>query len=150
MQTLDYTTIMDLFKLDERLERDCHVLGLMQDSTLLLLDNQLVPWFILVPHVELTEFTDLSFELQQKYLFQVNQLAEFAKHHYQFTKLNFATIGNVVEQLHLHLIVRSTDDYCWPDVVWGNKYKESYNIPQVDAIKNCLKDHLNEQFTPLL
>lgn len=141
---------MDLFELDERLERDCHVLGLMQDSSLLLLDNQLVPWFILVPHVEQSEFTDLSFELQQKYLFQINQIAEFIKHHYQFTKLNFATIGNIVTQLHLHLIVRSKDDYCWPDVVWGNAYKEPYNIPQVDAIKNCLKNHLAEQFTPLL
>ena len=141
---------MNLFNLDERLEQDCHVLGLLGDSTLLLSDNSLVPWFIIVPHVSETEFTELDETIQIRILKSINLVARFMKNHFELDKLNIATIGNIVRQMHIHIIARSEQDYAWPGVVWGNPEKEPYNMDQVDTIKHTLRERLGESFEPLL
>lgn len=127
------------FVLDKRLQRDCFCLGRLELSQLLLLNNAAVPWFILVPEVAVTELCDLE-ELQYTTLMnESRRLAEFVRQTFVIDKLNVAAIGNVVSQLHLHVIGRRKDDYCWPDVVWGTTPPEQYEAAQVATIVGQLE-----------
>ena len=130
------------FVLDKRLQRDCFCLGRLELSQLLLLNNAAVPWFILVPEVAVTELCDLE-ELQYTTLMnESRRLAEFVRQTFAIDKLNVAAIGNVVSQLHLHVIGRRKDDYCWPDVVWGTTPPEQYEAAQVATIVGQLEQTL--------
>ena len=97
------------FRLDPQLERDCFILGNVGSSLLLLLDNALVPWFILVPRVAVTEVYELEREVQLALLDQVNALSRLLKDELGVDKVNVAAIGNVVRQLHVHVVARRTD-----------------------------------------
>ena len=116
----------DSFKLDQRLNNDCLHLGKFNDSVLLLMDNSLVPWLILVPVTKVIEFDLLEEQQQFSLMRQVNQLAAFLRQQFQFDKLNIATIGNIVRQMHIHIVARSENDYCWPGVVWGADGKKTW------------------------
>ena len=103
------------FVLDERLQRDCFFLGRLELSQLLLLNNAAVPWFILVPEVAVTELCDLDEHQHGVLMDESRRVAEFVRQTFAVDKLNVAAIGNVVSQLHLHVIGRRKDDYCWPN-----------------------------------
>jgi diadenosine tetraphosphate (Ap4A) HIT family hydrolase len=125
---------MTEFKLNERLKNDCFVLGRLKFSQLLLLNNSLVPWFILVPETNVFEFYELDIETQHLVLEEINELSNYIKEEFIVDKLNIATIGNIVQQLHIHVIGRSENDYCWPGVVWGAEGKQEYSEIEVANI----------------
>ena len=133
---------MDHFKLDSRLANDCLVLGELKISLLLLVNNSLLPWFILVPKTSAKEVTDLSRSDQDALLDEVNLLAAFVKTNFSITKLNIAAIGNIVSQLHIHVVGRDPSDYCWPDVVWGSKEREPYTAEMIDEITASVNEQL--------
>lgn len=137
---------MKKFILDNRLENDCIVLGKLEISFLLLMNNALIPWFILVPETTESELIDLSHPEQANLLKEINLISGFIRDNYDCSKLNIATIGNIVNQLHVHVIGRSPTDYCWPNVVWGTTEKKPYLDTQVDEILNLLKHQLGSQF----
>lgn len=139
---------MTEFKLDPRLNNDCFTLGKMQTSRLLLMNNALVPWFILVPEVEVTEIYQLDNETQQQLLAEINQLSEFITQEYVTDKLNVAAIGNIVNQLHVHIVGRTKNDFCWPNVVWGTDQKKTYSGHEVKNITQKLENNLST-FTAL-
>ena len=130
---------MNNFKLDEQLKKDCIVLGKMKTSQLLLLNNALVPWFILVPEVDVIEFFELDLKNQQVLLEEINGLSQFLKTEFEIDKINIATIGNIVQQLHIHVVGRNKKDYCWPGVVWGAEGKQLYSEKELIDIKDKLK-----------
>jgi len=135
---------MNSFTLDPRLANDCIVLGEMRLSLLLLLKNALVPWFILVPRRDQTEIFELEREDQEALLKEINLLSGFVKGFAGVEKLNVAAIGNVVKQLHVHVIGRNSEDYCWPNVVWGRPEKTPYTDEELRAIKESLITKLPE------
>ncbi|MCW8830967.1 MAG: HIT domain-containing protein [Gammaproteobacteria bacterium] len=137
------------FKLDPKLEKDCYVLGRFQTSRLLLLNNSLVPWFILVPETSATELYELPVQQQQLLLDEINMLSNHLKHNFTVDKLNVAAIGNIVSQLHIHVVGRHFDDFCWPDVVWGAEGWLSYDQKQVDTIKSQFIEQLPDSFTSI-
>ena len=137
---------MNQFALDERLENDCIVLGMLGTSSLLMMNTSLVPWFILVPHTSEIEITDLPEAEQLALLKEINLLSEFIKNNFNATKLNTAAIGNIVSQLHIHVVGRSPSDYCWPNVVWGTKEKKAYSDERVKDIIAALKDQFGENY----
>ncbi len=137
---------MSIFKLDPRLASDCLVLGKLDASLLLLMNNSLVPWFILVPQTTETELTDLPASDQADLLEQINLLSAFIKQYFNISKLNTAAIGNIVNQLHIHVVGRNASDYCWPNVVWGTTEKESYTDQQVNEITTALCERLGDRF----
>lgn len=137
---------MDI-ELDSRLTNDCIVLGKLDISLLLLMDNSLIPWFILVPETDKTELIDLSHPDQARLLKEINLISSFTRTHFHCTKLNIGAIGNIVSQLHIHIVGRDSSDFCWPGVVWGTKEKQSYRDNQVKEITDHLKTFLGEQFT---
>ena len=123
------------FVLDPRLEADCIRLGELELSLVLLMNNSLVPWFILVPKVEENEIFLLTAEQQNTLYKEINILSEFVCDSFETDKLNIGTIGNIVNQLHVHVVGRRKDDYCWPGVVWGEKEKRPYSASEIENIR---------------
>jgi diadenosine tetraphosphate (Ap4A) HIT family hydrolase len=129
-------------KLHHRLQEDTHLLGEFNNCHLLLSRNAFFPWFILVPATEETEFhkldPDQQFQIQQ----HINALARFIEAHFPTDKINIGMIGNIVPQLHIHIIGRSQNDPCWPGVVWGTSHFKAYTAAEVATIKNQLNNAL--------
>ena len=137
---------MSDFPLSPQLQKDCFVLGTLGDSQLLLLNNALVPWFILVPHTDATELFELDDETRLGLVRDSDTLAAFVKQAFGCDKINVASIGNVVSQLHLHVIGRRRDDFCWPGVVWGREEREAYSDEAVMEIVASLLANLDGRF----
>jgi diadenosine tetraphosphate (Ap4A) HIT family hydrolase len=137
---------MTNFTLDPRLTNDCLILGSLSISQLLLVNNALLPWFILVPQTTKTELTDLSPTDQAKLLEEINLLAGFVKTNFEIAKLNIAAIGNIVSQLHIHVVGRDPSDYCWPNVVWGTSEREAYTSERINEISDALSEQLGNKF----
>jgi diadenosine tetraphosphate (Ap4A) HIT family hydrolase len=110
------------------------------------MNNSLVPWFILVPQTAETEMTDLSLSDQAGLLKEINLVSAFMKTNFQISKLNIAAIGNIVSQLHVHVVGRDPSDYCWPNVVWGTKEREAYTDERVKEITAALSKQLGNKF----
>ena len=104
---------MKNFQLDPQLQKDCIVLGELERSLLLLMNNALLPWFILVPKTDKTELYELADDVQAGVWAEINAVSKFVKDEFCIDKLNVAAIGNVVQQLHIHVIGRQHEDYCW-------------------------------------
>ncbi len=137
---------MQTFILNEQLQRDCHVLGYLSDTRVLLHRNALFRWFILLPNTGETEFHKLSETQQQQHLQYINRLSLFIEENFITDKLNIATIGNVVSQLHIHVVGRRKNDACWPDVVWGCKQSQAYTEDEVTTIRRKLIQALGVDF----
>ena len=135
------------FKLDPRLENDCFVLGHLKTSRLLLLNNSLVPWFILVPDTTATEIYELPHAQQLELLEEITIISNHLKQNFAVDKLNVAAIGNIVNQMHIHIVGRHVDDFCWPGVVWGAEGTQSYNDNEVESIKAQLIKNLPDIFS---
>ena len=99
---------------------DCHHLGHLASGALLLHRNAALPWFILVPAADEQDLLDLPADTLALVMADCQRISEFIKRTLGHSKLNFASIGNVVPQLHLHIIGRNEQDACWPRPVWGN------------------------------
>ena len=130
------------FVLDSRLQEDCFVLGRLEFCQLLLMNNAALPWFILVPTTSVTEVCDLTNSEQTLLWEEVNRVAEFVRTNFQIDKLNIGAIGNVVSQLHVHVVGRREDDYCWPGVVWGSAAEELYTDEEVAAVVSVAAENL--------
>jgi len=111
------------------------------------MDNSLVPWFILVPETTESEIIDLSHSEQANLLKEINLISIFIRENFDCIKLNIAAIGNIVSQLHIHIVGRNPADYCWPNVVWGTTEKKAYLDNQINEITNLLKIQLGNKIT---
>lgn len=111
----------EAFRLDHRLVNDTIYLGRLQLCEVLLFDDARYDWLILVPAVAGTvEFLDLSAAQQQQLAGEVQQVAGVLKKNGRGDKLNVGALGNVVSQLHVHLVLRHEQDPAWPGPVWGH------------------------------
>ncbi|MCH9656833.1 MAG: HIT domain-containing protein [Planctomycetes bacterium] len=126
-------------KLDKRLQADSKHIYELGESTLLLMNNSLVDWFMLVPRCDEIEFTKLTFELQTEILKEINLVAQFIQGQFSPDKLNIATLGNVVSQMHIHVIGRKFNDPYWPAPVWGQAGSRIYTDDQVTEIKQAFE-----------
>jgi len=113
-----------MFTLDPKLQEDTFFVHDFKVSELLLMNNANYPWFILVPRrPKVAELTDLSFEDQIEVLSEINIVADLLQINFQPHKLNIANLGNVVRQLHIHVIARFQHDLVFPNPVWGSASK---------------------------
>ena len=109
-----------IFELDERLARDTIVIGDWPLSRVLLMNDARWPWLILAPRrAELVELMDLELADQARLMDEAARAARFLKSYGQADKINVAALGNIVRQLHLHVVARVTGDAAWPGPVWG-------------------------------
>lgn len=132
--------------LDQRLKRDCYQIGRSEPSELLLMRNALFPWFVIVPYTEELEFYRLPEKAQLQLLKQVNGISLFLKESLLVHKINVATIGNVVSQMHIHIVGRFTNDVCWPNVVWGADQFSAYSNADLDQLIQAASTALSSQF----
>lgn len=115
------------FKLDSRLEADTIPVGDLALSSVLLLNDARFPWFVLVPRLAgASELTDLSEEqsvqLMQEIRIATKVMLELSKP----DKVNVGALGNIVSQLHVHVIGRFRSDPAWPGPVWGHGARTPY------------------------
>ncbi len=130
---------MPSFALHPQLQADCHCLGRLSHSRLLLHRNALVPWFILVPETNLGNLLDLPISQRDGVLADCKQVSNYLTEVLACPKINVAWIGNLVPQLHVHVVGRRPDDPCWPKPVWGNlTQRREYAVEEVDAIRVAL------------
>lgn len=136
-----------MFVIDSQLRADTVWLGDYPLSTLLLMNDAQYPWFILVPRREdVSELFQLDAADQQQLWRETTQLAEVLKDCFAADKMNVATLGNVVSQLHMHVIVRRRGDISWPAPVWGRHPAQAYTVEQLEAIKVRLRTVLTDDF----
>jgi len=108
------------FTLDPRLAADTHAVGDLEFSRVLLMDDARFPWLILVPRrAGLRELIELPRDAQHSLLDEINRCAHVLHALEKPDKLNIAALGNVVAQLHVHVIARFANDQAWPRPVWG-------------------------------
>ena len=104
----------------QQLLADCHILGNIPSGQLLLHRNAIIPWCILVPDTELQDLLQIDDPLRNRVLEDASRIAEFLRGEPDIEKINVAALGNVVPQLHVHVIGRHPLDHCWPNPVWGS------------------------------
>ena len=108
------------FILDKRLENDSCLVIDLQLSQVRLVNNANFPWVIIVPRLKsIVEITDLTNEQYHRLNIEVLFVAKAMQRVFEPDKLNIATIGNKVRQLHYHVVARYKNDMCFPDPVWG-------------------------------
>ncbi|MFJ2981269.1 MULTISPECIES: HIT family protein [unclassified Pseudomonas] len=136
-----------MFEMDSRLQQDALVLGEFPLCRLLLSKDANYPWFILVPKREgVSELFDLNQADQVQLWKETTYLAEALKGEFAADKMNVATLGNVVSQMHMHVIVRRHGDAAWPAPVWGKVAAVDYAPGQVDAIRQRLRTLLDNDY----
>ena len=131
------------FALDPRLTADTHAIGALPFSELLLMDDARYPWVILVPRIAgARELIDLDEGDQRLLLGEIDRVARALESLLNPDKLNIATLGNVVAQLHVHVIARFTSDAAWPKPVWGHgervAYGERERAARIAALRTAL------------
>lgn|SRR5690606_811811 len=137
-----------MFELDPQLAADTLPMGDFPLCRLLLMNDAQYPWFILVPRrEEVSEVFQLSGDDQRQLWKESVELAEVLKDVFAADKLNLATLGNVVAQLHMHVIVRRKEDPAWPAPVWGRHPASPYTAEQVAQIREKLRLALDDDFT---
>ncbi len=120
------------FQLHPQLVSDCALVTELALCTLLLMNERRYPWFILVPRVAgMTELYQLEQDRREQFLAESCWLAERLNSIYRPDKLNIASIGNQVAQLHVHHIVRYRSDPVWPGTVWCDPSREVFSRQQL-------------------
>jgi diadenosine tetraphosphate (Ap4A) HIT family hydrolase len=136
-----------VFALDQRLQQDTLTIGDFPLCRLLLSNDSNYPWFILVPRINgISEVFQLSVIDQQKLWNETTTLAQLLSEGFGADKMNIGALGNVVSQLHVHVIVRKRDDMAWPAPVWGKHPARPYTEEQVAAIRARLRELLPADF----
>ena len=126
---------MESFELDSRLAADCYRVKDLELCRLLLMNNSLYPWCILVPMRKgVVDVYQLATEDQQQLTKESSRLSEIMLQLFPGEKLNVAALGNVVAQLHIHHIVRKTTDNAWPKPVWGHEPAIPYKEEQAKSL----------------
>ena len=132
------------FSLAPELQRDCIELADWPLCKVLLMNDSQYPWFILVPRVAgVKEIIDLSEELQITLLQESGKLSKLLQQVFNPDKLNVAALGNLVEQLHIHVIARFIEDPAWPAPVWGHSEPVAYRPEALDAFVARLRSLLD-------
>ncbi|MEX2128110.1 MAG: HIT domain-containing protein [Xanthobacteraceae bacterium] len=117
----------DEFALDPRLAAESCALGELPVCRVLLFDDARYPWIVLVPRRGgLVEIIDLSPKDRMLLLEEIGAAMDALNAATSPYKLNVAALGNVVRQLHVHVIARFQGDAAWPAPVWGRGDRVPY------------------------
>jgi diadenosine tetraphosphate (Ap4A) HIT family hydrolase len=133
----------DAFVLDPRLAGDSLFVADLVLSRVLLMDDARFPWLLLVPRrAAAVEVADLSDAEQATLWREVQQAAEALRQVAPCDKLNMGALGNIVRQLHVHVVARREGDAAWPNSVWGHGRAEPYAADAADALVRRLQQAL--------
>ncbi|APE30565.1 histidine triad protein [Halomonas aestuarii] len=119
---------MQDFEPDGRLVADTYPVTELPLCQLRLMDDARFPWLVLVPRRQaISEVFELEASAQQQLWREATEVGRALLEVMEGDKLNIASLGNVVAQLHVHVIVRRREDAAWPAPVWGHGRAEPYD-----------------------
>ena len=132
------------FVLNEKLASDSAFIVDLPLCQARLSHNAAFPWVILIPRLfNAVEIIDLSQDHQFQLLKEINQVSKVVRDLFQPTKLNVVNLGNVVSQLHVHVIARYDSDLAWPQPVWNSgvfkPYDEAEKTARLSQIASILQ-----------
>jgi diadenosine tetraphosphate (Ap4A) HIT family hydrolase len=131
------------FHLDPRLADGSFPLGNLPLSTLFLKDDARFAWVVLVPRrADMRELVDLAADDSAQLMSEIRAVSQALQAEVAHDKLNVAAIGNIVSQLHVHIVARSVDDAAWPGPVWGVGTAEAYTGETGQHLATRLKARL--------
>jgi diadenosine tetraphosphate (Ap4A) HIT family hydrolase len=135
---IEETTMPD-FEPDPRLVDDSYPVTELPLCQLRLMDDTRFPWLVLVPRRPgVSEVFDLEEADQQQLWREATRLGRAMLRGLGGDKLNLASLGNRVAQLHVHVIVRRRDDAAWPGPVWGHGKAQAYDLDTLATMRSRL------------
>lgn len=131
------------FTLDTRFQSDSFFVTDLELCHIRLMNNGYFIWFLLIPRLnDIIHLTDLSFSNQQILMQEINQVSKIVQKLFNPTRLNIGALGNIVPQMHWHVIARHDTDKAWPNPVWGFKAPH-YENNQQDTIITLFQNALS-------
>ncbi|MBL8577997.1 MAG: HIT domain-containing protein [Mesorhizobium sp.] len=128
------------FSLDARLDADTDPLMWLGLCELRIMNDRRWPWLVLVPQrpdaVEIHDLTPLD---QAMLTFETNMVAQALKRVTGCAKINTGALGNIVRQLHVHVIARNEGDAAWPGPVWGHGVREPYERAELHQFAESVR-----------
>ena len=131
------------FALDPRLEADTQHVAALSLCDVLLMNDARYAWLILVPRLAgCTEIIDLPEAGRTQLWQEINHVAAMLRDTVPCDKLNIGALGNIVRQLHVHVVARKEGDAAWPGPVWGNGVATPYDDAELQSIVQRLRQAL--------
>ena len=140
---------MNGFELEPRRAADSHLLADGPLSQLRLMDDTRYPWLLLVPRLPgAIELIDLDNDRQRILAAETRHAGNLLRAMAPLEKLNIAALGNIVRQLHVHVVARSPGDEAWPGPVWGNGSACRASATALATRLESFRSHLDDFWTP--
>ena len=132
------------FRVAERIEADSVLVAELALCQVRLMDDRRFPWLILLPRkAGLEEWTELDGADLSVLAAEIKQAGVALGAVVRFDKLNVGALGNIVRQMHVHVIGRSVGDAAWPGPVWGQGAREPYEAGERDKLASRLQEALS-------
>ena len=132
-----------LFKIDKKFLKSSHHVTELKLCSIRLHDNSKFPWIILIPkRNKITDMSDLNSKDQILLMKEIVYVSKIIKKLFKTSRLNVEKIGNIVPQLHIHVIARSKKDSSWPLSVWvvkGKNYTETALSIMMQKVRKAFK-----------
>lgn len=130
----------DSFVLDPRLQQDTVFIIALPLSDLRLMNDRCWPWLVLVPRLTgAEEIHRLDTRDQQQLYTEISRVAATLQEETGCDKINTGALGNIVRQLHVHIIARNAGDANWPGPVWGFGQPQPYEKQHLEALIRCFQ-----------
>jgi diadenosine tetraphosphate (Ap4A) HIT family hydrolase len=131
------------WSLHPQLEQDAQALGDLALSRLLISNDGNYPWLLLVPRrAGASEIIDLDAADQRQLMTEIAMVSGALKAITACDKLNVAAIGNMVPQLHVHVVARRRDDAAWPKPVWGAARARPWNPDARERLVTAMRSKI--------
>tara|TARA_X000000368_G_C22973194_1_gene686395 strand:- start:575 stop:976 length:402 start_codon:yes stop_codon:yes gene_type:complete len=132
-----------LFKINKKFLKSSHHIADFKLCSVRLHDNSKFPWIILIPkRKNITDISNLNYKDQILLMKEIVKAIKIMKKLFITNKINIEKIGNLVPQLHIHIIARSKKDSSWPLSVWvvkGRRYSQSSLVKILKKVKDKFK-----------
>ena len=137
------------FTLHPTLAQDTVEIARLPLCRVLLMKDRRFPWLILVPEREgVREIHELSPEDRARLIEEIARAGEALQRLFEPDKLNVGALGNIVPQLHIHVVARAAGDDAWPGPVWGSDTAVPYSEDELEAIRGGLTAELGQGSVP--
>lgn len=131
------------FELHPQLEADSYLIGNADCCMVRLVRDSRFLWLLAVPRYEACrEWHALPAEVAIEVFQEVTKLSAWAERYAKADKMNIAALGNMVPQLHIHIIARHVGDAAWPSPIWGSGAMEPYAEQDAATIIHSLRSDL--------
>ena len=132
------------FQLHPRLAAGGFELGRKDGCVILLKNHAAFPWILIVPEVAegIEDLHQLDERRYVEVMGLIREVSQFVFDHFRPEKLNVGCIGNMVRQMHIHVVGRNSDDPAWPGTVWAYEGKLAYAPEAVEEIRVAAREYL--------